>query len=353
MSLGVRVNPNATTHRAERALDRALSLRTAPRPDDFEHPGFERLEALVDGRLDDADREIVATHVEFCANCTQDLADLAAMRIELAGPQSSVAKTSTAGEVDANRWRLLQIAAAVIAIVGIGYFALSRVQNSATPAAPAATQAQTPSPVDTTAQASSNVLTADEQALINRVLTSGQLEMPAAVRGLSGPVGTLLGGGAASSSLVPLSPIGTAVLSTAPEFTWQPMRGATSYSIAVFDQQFAQVASADHVTGTTWTPTRALPRGATLAWQITAHFPTGDVLAPAPPQPEARFVVVDDAAATAIASQQQRLVNQPLALGVLLAKAGLFVDAQQAFERAATQPENTERAKQLLAGLKR
>lgn len=350
MSLGVRVNPNAATRRAESALDRALSLKTGARPDDFEHPGFERLEALVDGRLDDADQEIVATHVEFCATCAQDLADLTAMRNELAGHTTVVAASS--GQAGAGRWRLMQVAAAVIAVVGIGYFVVSRLQNSTSPATPASTQAQANAPV-APAPAPANPLTADEQSLVDRVLASGRLEMPAAVRGLSGPVGTLLGGGATASSLVPLSPIGTAVLSTAPEFTWQPMRGATSYSIAVFDQQFAQVASADHVTGTSWTPPAALPRGATLAWQITAHFPTGDVLAPAPPQPEARFVVVDDATAAVVTSQRARLADQPLALGVLLAKAGLFLDAQHAFERAATQPVHAEHARQLLAGLKR
>lgn len=143
------------------------------------------------------------------------------------------------------------------------------------------------------------------------------------------------------------------MLSTTPEFSWRSVEGATSYSVAVFDEQFNQVAQADGITSTSWVPSKALPRGVTLAWQVTAHLPQQDVLAPAPPQPEARFVVVDAATAALMADQQTRLADQPLARGVLLAKAGLFADATRELNRALAQPDTAARAKTLLGSLKK
>lgn len=364
------MKPSSDINRAARALTHAI----AAQPDDFEHPGYERLEAYVDGLADAVDSEVVEAHLEWCATCAQDVADLWSIAggVEWKDASGVVAGKSASGVVgrkDASgvverkdtsgvagrRW--LQVAAAVMVLAGLGYFVIGQQRASEPSETNQIVQAPPPiqpSPSDqSNAPAQTNSLNSDEQALVSRVLSARALELPSTVRGLSRPVGTLLGGGASSSSLLPLSPIGTAVLSTTPEFTWQPMRGATSYSIAVFDQRFTEVAGATDITGSSWTPSTPLPRGATLAWQITAHFPSGDVLAPAPPQPEARFVVVDSATATTVESQRARLATQPLALGILLAKAGLFADAERELKRAADQPESADRAKELLAGLKR
>jgi hypothetical protein len=121
----------------------------------------------------------------------------------------------------------------------------------------------------------------------------------------------------------------------------------------VYDERFNEIARSAAITGTSWTPAGALPRGATLAWQVTAHLPSRDVLAPTPPQPEARFQVVDSATAELMAGQRARLANEPLALGILSANAGLIDDAAAALRRAAEQPATAERAKALLASLKR
>jgi hypothetical protein len=177
--------------------------------------------------------------------------------------------------------------------------------------------------------------------------------MPESVRSLIVPVGTLLGAAEVSTSLKPLSPIGTAVLSVTPAFAWRPVAGAMSYTVAVYDEQFREVGRSPRITEPSWTPTTALPRGTTLVWQVTAHFENRDVLAPAPPQPEARFLVLDQTTASAIASQQSRLSAQPLVLGVLLAKAGAFDDAARELTRAAERPDTAERATALLANLKK
>ncbi len=195
----------------------------------------------------------------------------------------------------------------------------------------------------------------EEQVLVDRVLAAGALEVPADIRALMSPVGTMLGPALSSSRLTPQSPIGTAVRSASPEFSWRPMDGATSYSVAVFDERFNEVAQSPRITTTSWTPSVALPRGVPLAWQLTAHASDRDVIAPTPPQPEARFLVVTDAAAAALAAQETRLAAEPLALGVVFANAGLVVDAERVLSRAAadSSPDIAGRAKALLASVKK
>ncbi len=57
-----------------------LSLRNQmARDDDFvadSHPPYEQLALYVDGGLDEVEREIVDSHLSFCADCADDLADL-------------------------------------------------------------------------------------------------------------------------------------------------------------------------------------------------------------------------------------------------------------------------------------
>lgn len=352
------MKPNTDIRRAADALQRAIEVG----PDDFDHPAHAELVALVDGRLEGVDREVVETHVELCATCAQDVGDLAGVRDAIHQVGSAPARAGRSFPM-----QTLQIAAAILAVVGIALFARRQFATSnvatnsivagdlqvpgSVPGSTATTATATNTPIATAPVAPIDPLTADERAVVDRALATGKLEMPAAIRSLAGPVGTLLGAVRVAESLEPLTPIGTAVLSETPEFTWHAMAGVTSYSVAVFDDQFKEVAHSPALTTTHWTPSVALPRGATLAWQVTAHFPSRDVLAPEPPQPEARFVVVDKATADAIIAQQARLSSQPLALGVLLAKAGLFSDAAREFTRAAAQPDTADRAKALLASL--
>jgi len=152
-----------------------------------------------------------------------------------------------------------------------------------------------------------------------------------------------------------LGPIGTAVRSASPAFSWRAVEGATAYTVAVYDDRFNEVARSPQVTTTSWKPTAALPRGVALAWQLTAHLSDHDVIAPKPPQPEARFLVVTDAAAAAVAAEEARLTAEPIALGIVLANAGLVADAERVLSRAAadSSADTASRAQALLASLKK
>lgn len=154
-------------------------------------------------------------------------------------------------------------------------------------------------------------------------------------------------------TLRPLAPIGTAVLSTRPSFTWDAMAGATSYSVAVYDERFNEIARGDRLAATAWVPPLDLERGRTYLWQVTAHRASGDVTAPAPPQPEARFTVLAAETAAVVTQQQVRLGDRPLELGIVLAQAGLLGEARVQLELAAAgaaSEADRAAARALLAG---
>ena len=335
------MKPTTDIRRAAEALNRSIEARS----EDLAHPGYDQLEAYVDGRLDAVACEIVETHVEDCPACAEDLADLTAMQASLPGAGQTTAPV--------NPWkRVAQIAAVVVAAAGVWLLMRPSATPATTPEAQAAAGTVVVPPQTQSAPAQgASVLTAEERAVVERAVAAGRIELPAVVRDLSARPGTLLGGTAPLAPLMPLTPMGTAVLSGTPKFSWRGVTEAQGYTVAVFDGQFNEVARSERVTGTSWTPSKPLPRSATLAWQVTAHTGTKDILAPVPPQPEARFLIVDEATAAILLEEQTRLKDQPLAMGVLFARAGLMSDASRELTRAVQQGDSAEQAKALLASL--
>lgn len=296
------------------AIRRALS---ALRPGD-EHPGHEVLEAYVDGRLSADQRADVERLAAASRIVAEDLADLRAMRDTLV-PQPVAVRHFTWGRVAA----IGAIAATVIIGVWI---------SKPTPA-----------------RAPVSVVSSAEAERVRQATASGRIALPAAVTALRAADGTLLGA-AEPASFRLQTPVGSAVLSTRPSFTWDDAP-AESYTVAVFDQNFLEVARGN-TNDTSWRPDVDLPRGGPYSWQVTAHRGASHTTEPKPPRPEARFMIVDETTASRIAELQTRLANEPLTLGVLLAEEGLIVDARIQLSRAAEQhPEIADVARRLWSSL--
>jgi hypothetical protein len=338
---------NDRTGRIRRASD-ALTRSVEAAPDDFAHPGYETLEALVRGELSGADRDVVQSHIAVCRICAEDLSDLSMVQTEIAGAVGAVAPRSTRMSIV---WAGGGLAAAAAIFLAAWLNRSAGSQPTVPLQAPVASNAAVREPAPS--GATKTTLRADEEAIVARAIAVRHLDVPADARTLATKAGTLLGAGEADDAFAPVAPRGTAVLSPRPVFTWQPMLGATSYTVGVFDDRFNEVARGAKLTGTTWTPGADLARSTTYGWQVTAHLPNGDVTVPSPPRPEARFRVLDAPAAAAALERQSRLSGEPLALGILLARAGLVQDAARAFERAAARPAEREIARALLADLPR
>ena len=187
----------------------------------------------------------------------------------------------------------------------------------------------------------SRALAPDDLATVEHALTSGHLDIPAAIADLAGRSESLMGTPSPASAFAPVSPVATAVMTGLPAFAWTPLDRATRYTVRVFDDRFHQVASSGPVTGTTWAPAMPLPPGAVYAWQVTATIDGVEKTVPSAPDPPARFSVLDGADAEAIAQAKQSYAGSHLALGVLFAKAGLLDEARAELQAlAAANPES-------------
>jgi hypothetical protein len=329
---------------------RRWTAAIAPQAGDFEHPAHDLLVTYVDGQASGADIEWIESHLIVCAICLEDVGDLREVQVLLAAGRTVAAPTTSA-----QRWRRAvvygSVAAglALMAWAGGAFDPVTSEPEAVLVSTPPPNLAPPPTPIETVP----DVLTPADRLAVDRALATGQPAWPSFHDVVRGRVGTLLGETPAVAPLTPTSPIATAVTSTRPEFAWSASMGATSYEVAVYDESFNAIATSGPLTRPAWQPTRDLPRGKVLSWQITATTPTGTIVSPAPPQPEARFVILSGAAAAGIASARTRLANDPLALGVALAEAGLYREAEEALVRAEADARyDAARVRQILAALR-
>ncbi|MBV9494435.1 MAG: hypothetical protein JOZ54_09315 [Acidobacteria bacterium] len=233
------------------------------------HPSFDELAGFVDGTLDPISREIVASHCEECARCRRELRDL-----------QSFAKPAAS-----RRWPWLAAAVAVAAAIAIALFLTLR-----------------PAPRELHLPQYALDLRSSTLALRGRTHVNGAPE--------------------------PLAPLGAVVINNRPSFTWNDVPDAR-YRVEVFDTQFRSVVASPLLDTNRWTPPAPLPRGGTFLWQVTAVTPTTIVTAPQPPSPEARFLVLDEPHADALAQLERSEARPSLALGVAYAEAGVFDAAER------------------------
>jgi hypothetical protein len=318
------------------ALARHLSQPMAPA-----HLQYEQLEAYVDRTMNALDREICDTHLEDCADCAEDLRDLqsaAAPRIGTAPSRPNLV------------WqRAARIAASVLVLGSIAAVAW-RMRSAPAPAPETARLAPSvvrPPAVDPLTAAPLRVALTDDHTVvglaasgdaslpaawpseyrsgIQAALASGRLPGPAAPLSFNA-AGRLMGDPASSRSFAVLSPVSAIVEDDRPTFTWQAVPGAR-YRVSVFDEKFDLVARSPQLTVRSWRPSAALRRGTRYLWQVTAEAEGVTLRAPAPPAPEAAFVVLDGKTAASLSAARRDHPDAHLLLGVILYQAGLFKEA--------------------------
>lgn len=242
---------------------------------------------------------------------------------------------------DENRSKRL---AAIVIVVASVVVAAWIVLRPFRPGGPAAVR---PAPVEPVPSA----LTPDERARVERVIAAGRITLPDPVAALLQPQGRTSARGA-GPLFSPISPVGTAVRASRPQFTWSDA-GADAYTVAVFDESLNEIARSSRVGGTSWTAGSDLPRGGTYRWQVTAHRGARNEVEPRPPRPDAKFFVLDAAAVASIEAAESRLTREPLALGILLAEAGLISEARVDLNRAVKVPGTAAAARRVLESLEK
>jgi hypothetical protein len=352
--------------KAERVAAGVTALRESFQVDAaLEHPAHDQITAYVDGTSNEIDREVIEAHVETCRTCAEDVEDLRSVR-------SSV---STVVPIR-SRKRLWYATAGLAAAAALAAILVWTGRNPAQPnidagrnraaestASPGTTA--TPPIVVALKDGSGTItldasgvlagipaLTSDDRDLIVAALRTGRVEIPSTIVTLRGRPGVLLGPPGSASSLRPLRPVATAVESVRPVFEWTALPGATSYVVSVFDTDLDKIAESEPLSTMQWTPTQQLTRGRVYTWQIRARTAAGEVVSPRPPAPEARFRVLAQTEADRVAALRKDYGGSPLALGVLLAHAGLLDEAERPLEDIVAANPSSREAQELLASVR-
>jgi hypothetical protein len=212
-----------------------------------------------------------------------------------------------------------------------------------------------PGPVKV-ARVSADGLTTAERAAVDAATTRGELSRAVELEQLNPKSGVLMGSQAQTFAFGPTFPVGVVVDADRPTLEWSPADGASEYQASVFDENFNMIATSGWQQETHWTVDRPLPRGTSYVWQVTARVHGGEVVAPAPPQPESRFKVTSVEQSAQLAELRKRAGDSHLALAVLLAEAGVLDEAERELTIArSANPESSavRRVQDSLAALRR
>ena len=309
-----------------------------------EHPTDKELESYASGLLAAADLLRVDDHLALCAACRRRAAAALGASLRLAGTVSAIkhelAEAAPATVASAFRrtrtWAALAAAAMLVIVADIVWGTRTAVRE--------------PEPAQA-ARGSADQLSAAEHAAVDAAVQRGTLRRAPALAQLTSRAGVLMGSQAQLLTFGPTFPVGVVVDADRPTLEWSPANEATEYRVSVFDERFNMVATSGWQKATRWTPETALPRGSSYVWQITARIGDREVVAPAPPQPEARFKVTSVEQSAQLAELRKRAGDSHLALAVLLAEAGVLDEAERELTLARTANPESSAVKRLQVSL--
>lgn len=186
------------------------------------------------------------------------------------------------------------------------------------------------------------------QRAVKAALSGKELERPDALAELAAQRITLLGQSPDDTPFALRGPVGRVVVTDRPTFRWQPLAGATDYTVAVFDANFNGVSASEPQSATQWQPTQPLPRGGIYFWQVTARKDGRAFTSPVAPAPRAQFKILEGEKLREIAQVKGSRPDSHLVLGLLYARAGLLDEAERELRLLAKANPRSEVAGRLL-----
>lgn len=174
-------------------------------------------------------------------------------------------------------------------------------------------------------------LAPEVQARVRAALEAGDVPLPASLAALSPRTDTPRGPDSAAPAFRAIAPVGIAVATDKPSFTWSPAEGGHLYTLTIVDDQGRPVGPPIEVDGPAHNLQQALPRGRVFTWQVTADRGATRYLAPAPPMPPARFLVIDPATADRLSTMQRVHPDSRVLLGLLYVEAGAVLEGLSQF----------------------
>jgi hypothetical protein len=314
------------------------ALRTTPLA---EHLSYEQLEAYVDGKASASQTEAVRVHAAACRVCSDELRDLESFKNELEGealkdrerklrwsarflaPRLGRSEPSPAHEEvrlaaqSRTTWTLAAASAVALVILLV---ALER-RFTSSPAVPSPQLAGNTSALNQTIA----MLPKEDRAAVLEAISNQSVGKPDAIAELRGREEALLGQSEFAKRFEVLAPVGEVVMDTRPMFRWQALANAKTYSVAIFDANLNPVQSSPPLQTTQWTAEGTLKRGQVYEWQVRAMLPGNTLVnSPSPPSPEAKFKVLDQEKADAVARFHAAHPQSHLVLGIWCANEGML-----------------------------
>lgn len=284
------------------------------------HLTAEQLQQFVDAELDSGMRATVEQHLGVCAECAKDAQALR----EFAN--GTLPGFGTAQPARRRWWAA--VAAAVVIALGVGVWLQRR------PAVIAVlNDAGVPITLDSRNQLKGiSGLLPQQAESVRRILRGEDLEPAVNLSELRPQNGALMGSPEPVSFHL-VGPIGTAVRTATPELHWTARGPGATYVVTLKNLSSGLTISSPSLRFLAWMPADPLQPGL-YAWQVAASLEGSEEVAPSPPSPQARFLVLD-------AGTVARLNNLPpshLVRAVLYAESGLLDSAEQ--EAGALQDQN-------------
>ena len=266
-----------------------------------DHLRGDELSDYVDGSLTPAALRDAEAHLEHCAVCREDAADLR----RLAGRRPS--------------WRrvVLSVAAGIIVVIGLGISV-----RRATTASPREVTLHPPAKVSPS-HAHADPSLAAWRALVDAAVSNGEIAPPALLATLQMPGDVMRGDGARQASAA--APNGVVIEDTHPTFRWSGSPGAV-YTVSILDGDREAARSAP-LRSNVWTPEPDLARGRTYRWQVEARRGKETWIIPPAPLSAPVFALLDDSAHRDLESARRSHPDDHLLLGVLAAHYGLQEEA--------------------------
>lgn len=268
------------------------------------HLSDEELMAHADGTLrNDA-------HLQECATCRDELDELLRFKSRMRPRR---------------KWLPYAVAASIAAIV-LSISLFDRAPDPAVPS-PAGSTVVTPAPPAPVA-VNKGYGRPEWDAWVSEAKERRLLPVPAIYAELQRQKSQLRGG--SEEDDLRLSPDQVVVLSAQPRFQWAGRAGA-SYNVILRNGDV--IVESGTLTAPRWRPPQLLQRGREYLWQVEVAVDGAHSLYPKPPQPPARFRVLEQSAVDGIEDARDRYPEDDLLQAVVLSRHGLRSEALAAVER--------------------
>jgi anti-sigma factor RsiW len=185
--------------------------------------------------------------------------------------------------------------------------------------------------------------------MLKEALTAPRIERSSQLKGLTRPPSSLKSTDKQGSEFFVIEPVGKVLMTDRPTFRWSPVAGATGYMVEVYDGQFNLVASSPQLTTNSWAGPKSLSRGQVYSWQVKAIKDGQELTSPRPPEPQAKFRILDGAKANELMKARRAYPSSHLTLGLLYAEAGLLEEAERELRLLQKANPGSEVARRLLS----